>query len=1014
MEHEHHVKEESVHTKTDEEVSIDFSKVKKLFSSQFWKGYPLVWKYVWVLLVIIPLVLSVSVRMQSADMPVTDAWAKNTVYNYYQNSVAQQVNNQYPNLPQAQRDQIIAQEFQKLLSSQGAMLDQQVRETSAYFRSTYEYEVNGTSYVYMPDIDPYHYLDLARNYLDHGDYGAGVRNGVPWNTKVLAPKGQPAGDTIYHPKVLAYTYKVMHLFNSKIDLMQGAQFFPVIFSALGVIPAFFIGRRFAGNVGGFFVALMVGVNGFALSRTLFGHADTDAYNVFFPLLIVWLFIESFEAREKWAEWVLIGLTGLALGLFSVTWGGGWWYVLDITLGTLGIYFVYLAVMAWQEKKSVQAIVHSQRLQHIIVFGVMFVVAAGIFVSWFSSFSAFIGGLFGPLGFTIIKSASHVNLWPNVYTTVAELNPASITSVISNIGGRFFFAVALLGIVLALLKRDRHGARDVKYTILLLIWFAATMYASTKGIRFVLLLVPAFSIAFGVALGFVYKYSLDFSERSLKVQKWITGSIVLLIFAVVLVPYVSSSFAAARTDVPLVNDAWWGTLENIRENSAPNAIINSWWDFGHHFKYIADRAVTFDGGSQNTPMAHWIGRVLLTSDEDEAVGILRMLDCGSNDAFDVLNKEVNDTVKSVKILYAVVKIDEESARKELAKYVKNPDAVLQFTHCSPPEDYFITSDDMVGKAGVWGHFGAWDFERARVWVELKNVPQSTAMSMMMSDWNYSRQDAEKLYFEASTLSGEDAANQWIAPWPGYLSGMASCAVKGTMVQCVNGVEVNVSSFVVSVRTQQGTAVPRVLATVNEQGEFVTVVQNDSAADVGIVLIPQRGGGYVSLAVAPELAGSMFTRLFFFDGHGLEHFKKFDERTQLDGGRISTWNLDWDGGEKNVMGALVVKAVVGNGDVVAVDYIGWTVDGGVFDSSVQGAGRANVTITTSFDDVTSVPLQFTVGTGQMIRGFDKGVLGMRVGEEKELAIPPQDAYGTDPVKHQLGNKTLHFRVRVSSIQ
>lgn len=64
----------------------------------------------------------------------------------------------------------------------------------------------------------------------------------------------------------------------------------------------------------------------------------------------------------------------------------------------------------------------------------------------------------------------------------------------------------------------------------------------------------------------------------------------------------------------------------------------------------------------------------------------------------------------------------------------------------------------------------------------------------------------------------------------------------------------------------------------------------------------------------------------------------------------------------------------GDVVRVHYTGRLTDGTLFDSS---EGRD--------------PLEFTIGAGQMIKGFDTGVLGMEVGEKKTLQIAPTEAYG-----------------------
>ena len=65
---------------------------------------------------------------------------------------------------------------------------------------------------------------------------------------------------------------------------------------------------------------------------------------------------------------------------------------------------------------------------------------------------------------------------------------------------------------------------------------------------------------------------------------------------------------------------------------------------------------------------------------------------------------------------------------------------------------------------------------------------------------------------------------------------------------------------------------------------------------------------------------------------------------------------------------------NGDKVKVHYTGKLDDGSVFDSSEGGA-----------------PLEFTLGQGQVIAGFDQGVVGMEPGDSKTLNIPVDQAYG-----------------------
>jgi FKBP-type peptidyl-prolyl cis-trans isomerase 2 len=68
-------------------------------------------------------------------------------------------------------------------------------------------------------------------------------------------------------------------------------------------------------------------------------------------------------------------------------------------------------------------------------------------------------------------------------------------------------------------------------------------------------------------------------------------------------------------------------------------------------------------------------------------------------------------------------------------------------------------------------------------------------------------------------------------------------------------------------------------------------------------------------------------------------------------------------------------VKTGDKVKIEYTGILEDGTVFDSSVEHGN----------------PLEFEVGSGHVIKGFDDATLGMKEGEEKQFSIEPTDAYG-----------------------
>jgi FKBP-type peptidyl-prolyl cis-trans isomerase FkpA len=93
---------------------------------------------------------------------------------------------------------------------------------------------------------------------------------------------------------------------------------------------------------------------------------------------------------------------------------------------------------------------------------------------------------------------------------------------------------------------------------------------------------------------------------------------------------------------------------------------------------------------------------------------------------------------------------------------------------------------------------------------------------------------------------------------------------------------------------------------------------------------------------------------------------------------------------------------SGNTVSVNYAGWLYDSG------KPNGKGAVI------DPGPGPISFLVGGTGVIQGFSQGVLGMKVGGQRRVIVPPELAYGSNPPSGIPANATLIFDITLNSVQ
>ncbi|MFT4250452.1 MAG: STT3 domain-containing protein [Candidatus Woesearchaeota archaeon] len=920
-----------------------------------------------VILLVVLVALAFSVRSAPAELAITDQWAQETLQNQLVNQFEQQLRQEFPTLASQQLRNRAIQDYQQFRAENLEELQRQEELLSAQFRREFqiEYERNGVAHAqtYLTGIDPYYYWQRAERVMETGTVCTSVVDGACRDDLMTAPT-PPNTRQDWHSYVTGY-FAAAAVWMGHLS-MTGVFFMPAILASLITIPMFFFVKRRYGTLAGFVAGLVIALHTSLLTRTMAGFSSTDAWNVLFPVLMIFAVVWALEQTENKKQWIGITLAALITEVFSQFWNA-WWYAFFVLMGALLATSIYKAATTLLEqyrskKKSFSAKQAYKNAEQALLTAVGYIAITGITVTVLLGFDRFIDAFTQPFrraaGVGGLQSIATAELWPNVMRTVAELNPLTIPQTISNIGGVVVFFIVTMGLLLTLIRVDKitnreyyvlagvavyyivlmsetatalnpllylvlyaipfaglilynlhyKHAQQIHYAVIGAAFMLAGLFATTSGVRFLLLLVPPIAMGFGFFAGWMVELANKLAE-DIEWQPMIATTIVALIMAVLLFAPVTANLyeradRVAHNHVPSMNDAWWDALTEIKENSSEDAIITSWWDFGHWFKAIAERRVTFDGATQNRPAAHWVGKMFLTNDYDESLQILRMLNCGHNTAYEVIQERIQNPARSYDTTLEVLNQTPQQARtalEELGFSEEEITQILDATHCEPPESFVIVSEDMVGKAGVWGYFGGWDFDKATVLNAYQTQPRAAAINTIQERLDVSEEQATQWYNELNARGSRNDQIRWVSDHPSYAGSPRTCQEQNNTLTCPlglvvaqqNGIQIVADRAIIPKDNPQESTI--LLAA---QGQIIEEL------DAGILYIDGErvdAGEGLGLAMriqdnrvllgTPEIVNSVFTQLFFDETPG-EALELLTREQQVTGGKILVYKVNWD--------------------------------------------------------------------------------------------------------------------------
>ena len=298
-----------------------------------------------------------------------------------------------------------------------------IRIDSAYIpgvpadeKSFYE-DANGLPYMY--ELDSYYNYRLTENFINHGYMGDIIINNTDWDLHSYYPPGVP----LDYPPLIVYlstiAYYLVNLF-SRTSLLTVVFWLPAFIGSLSGVIAYLLVSRFTNIYGALAAGIFTVTVPILVFRTIAGFFTTDMFIVLFPLLITLFYIEAVNSNNIKNKVLLAIIAAFSMFIFAMGWIG-WTYQFYLMVIFTTFYIIGLKLKGYN-------------IRNLSIILLTFFSCTILLVYIFMGKLSIINLFMGPLELLLISGTQNPWYdWPNVYTTVSELQSPSILWIISGLG-----------------------------------------------------------------------------------------------------------------------------------------------------------------------------------------------------------------------------------------------------------------------------------------------------------------------------------------------------------------------------------------------------------------------------------------------------------------------------------------------------------------------------------------------------------------------------------------------------